>query len=257
MGMPGMPPGMGMPGMPPGMGMPGMPPGMGMPGMPLGMGMPGMPMTPGWPICMPGNMTNSQGGLPAPGSRKAQTYMETKQKQMKQRRCAAQQNMRGYRKVKLAVEFSTANFKLAVQYGMDHMQRVKQEVANVQQMLAMTTPVKNVSSSIVPTSGVRKALLIGINYTGTENELRGCINDVHHMRDLLIRCGFQEGNIVCLTDDQPGRMPTRDNILERCMWLVAGAKPGDVLFFHYSGHGSQQEDLTGDEQTWESVCCEG
>lgn len=36
-------------------------------------------------------------------------------------------------------------------------------------------------------SGRRKALLIGINYYGTSNELRGCINDVHNMRQFLNR----------------------------------------------------------------------
>ena len=30
-------------------------------------------------------------------------------------------------------------------------------------------------------------------------------------------------------------------------WLIKGAKPGDSLFFHYSGHGSQVKDKDGDE----------
>lgn len=28
-------------------------------------------------------------------------------------------------------------------------------------------------------------------------------------------------------------------------WLTAGCQPGDSLFFHFSGHGSQQADSTG------------
>ncbi len=31
-------------------------------------------------------------------------------------------------------------------------------------------------------------------------------------------------------------------------WLVAGAQPGDSLFMHYSGHGGQTEDESGDEE---------
>jgi len=31
-------------------------------------------------------------------------------------------------------------------------------------------------------------------------------------------------------------------------WLVANAQPNDNLFFHYSGHGGQTEDLDGDEE---------
>lgn len=30
-------------------------------------------------------------------------------------------------------------------------------------------------------------------------------------------------------------------------WLVSGARAGDHLFLHYSGHGSQTEDTDGDE----------
>jgi hypothetical protein len=30
-------------------------------------------------------------------------------------------------------------------------------------------------------------------------------------------------------------------------WLVQGAQPNDSLFFHFSGHGGQTEDLDGDE----------
>ncbi len=36
-----------------------------------------------------------------------------------------------------------------------------------------------------------KALLIGINYAGTSSALRGCINDVHNIRELLVSEGFQ------------------------------------------------------------------
>lgn len=107
-------------------------------------------------------------------------------------------------------------------------------------------------------SGRRKALLIGVNYFGTSNELRGCINDVHHMRELLVREGFNPRDIVVLTDDQrdPQFQPTRDNILRACQWLVAGAQRGDVLFFHFSGHGSQKPDDSGMEADGynETIC---
>src|SRR5271163_89930 len=56
--------------------------------------------------------------------------------------------------------------------------------------------------------------------------------------------------MVVLTDDQqnPAGRPTRANIIRAMHWLVAGAQPNDSLFLHYSGHGSQTEDLDGDEE---------
>jgi len=39
-------------------------------------------------------------------------------------------------------------------------------------------------------------------------------------------------------------------------WLVSDVKPGDSLFFHYSGHGSQVIDTSGDEEDGldETIC---
>lgn len=44
--------------------------------------------------------------------------------------------------------------------------------------------------------------------------------------------------MVILMDDPsfgPRQQPTRQNIIDAMRWLVAGAKPNDSLFFHYSG----------------------
>lgn len=99
-------------------------------------------------------------------------------------------------------------------------------------------------------TGKRKALLIGINYIGTDNALRGCINDVHNVSNFLMqRQNYRREDMVILTDDQqdPVLRPTRANILRAMSWLVQGAQPNDALFLHYSGHGGQTEDLDGDE----------
>lgn len=85
--------------------------------------------------------------------------------------------------------------------------------------------------------GNKRALLVGINYPGTKNKLRGCVNDVIRMNDVIVKhYGFTDPNNRRVLTDASA---TTANILERLNWLVDGAKPGDVLFFHYSGHGSQ------------------
>jgi len=95
----------------------------------------------------------------------------------------------------------------------------------------------------------KKALLIGINYFQTKAELKGCINDVKNLKGFLIQNGFKDSGpcMTVLTDDNPAAMPTRNNIISACMWLTHDNQPGDTLFFHYSGHGGQVEDASGDE----------
>lgn len=64
-------------------------------------------------------------------------------------------------------------------------------------------------------TGTKKALLIGINYVGTESELSGCVNDVLNLRKFITeRWGYENENIVTVTDDPKvsSIAPTRKNI---------------------------------------------
>lgn len=73
--------------------------------------------------------------------------------------------------------------------------------------------------------------MIGINYTDTENELSGCINDVNNIKDFITTLyGFEEEHMMILTDEQDKDSefyPTRENILAAMSWLVADAEPND------------------------------
>lgn len=86
-----------------------------------------------------------------------------------------------------------------------------------------------------------RALFIGINYFGTRAQLSGCCNDVRQMLATLQKKKFALDEVRILVDEKdfPGRNgePTRDNIASSMAWLAKNAKPGDVLFVHYSGHG--------------------
>ncbi|KAF9295750.1 Ca(2+)-dependent cysteine protease [Linnemannia elongata] len=98
-------------------------------------------------------------------------------------------------------------------------------------------------------TGERRALLIGINYTGQANALHGCVNDTAIMKGFLQDREFKDDKIRILTDDQIGTrwMPTRENILHNLQWLIRDAKENDSYFLHYSGHGGQVQDFDGDE----------
>ncbi|MBD2088254.1 caspase family protein [Coleofasciculus sp. FACHB-542] len=93
------------------------------------------------------------------------------------------------------------------------------------------------------------ALLVGINdYPANERFLRnleGCVTDVALQEELLVhRFGFNPSDIVKLTSNQaPAQQPTRNNILTAFEeHLIKQAKPGDVVVFHFSGHGSRLRD---------------
>lgn len=80
--------------------------------------------------------------------------------------------------------------------------------------------------------------------------LSGCINDAKCMEYLLkSKFGFAQDQILLMCDDHPDpmRRPTRQNIYNGWSWLMTGISPGDSLVFHYSGHGGQQRDFTGEE----------
>jgi hypothetical protein len=87
------------------------------------------------------------------------------------------------------------------------------------------------------------ALLVGINQYPESSfftPLYGCVTDVHLQQELLVnRFGFNPKDIYTLTDQQA----TRQGILQAFQeHLVQQAKPGDVVVFHYSGHGSRVAD---------------
>lgn len=97
----------------------------------------------------------------------------------------------------------------------------------------------------------KRALIIGINYTGTSSALSGCINDAMSVKEELIKRGYPEDNITLLTDDTTV-VPTRENILKELLALIIS--DATELYFHYSGHGSSVRDLDGDEDDGRDEC---
>jgi len=89
-----------------------------------------------------------------------------------------------------------------------------------------------------------RALLVGINYHGQSGELAGCHNDVFRMRDYLLQVqGYAAENIVIIVDNGRHHYPNRENIIKVLQQLVAQSRPGDSVFFHYSGHGGLLDSL--------------
>jgi hypothetical protein len=104
---------------------------------------------------------------------------------------------------------------------------IQRQGDRVGRVLAQTTPRK-------------LALLVGINdypRDGLFPLLRGCVNDVELQYHLLVhRFGFQPDDILKLTDAQATRSAVLTAFEEH---LIKQARPGDVVVFHFSGHGSR------------------
>lgn len=92
---------------------------------------------------------------------------------------------------------------------------------------------------------VKRALLIGCNYNGTANQLYGCMDDAHNMKDFLqSKCGFTQFTVM--TDATPLK-PDKQNILNQFVQLLSQTAAGDTAFFQFSGHGMGFMDTNGDE----------
>ena len=98
------------------------------------------------------------------------------------------------------------------------------------------------SHIIVPASGNRRALCVGINNYGGNFQLRGCVADAIRWKETLESLGF---HVTLLTDEAA----TRQRMLSNLRQLVETSQPGDVIVFQFAGHGTQLPDHNGDEAT--------
>ena len=89
----------------------------------------------------------------------------------------------------------------------------------------------------------RIALMFAINdYPGSANDLRGCINDQIDLEKKLN--SMFPGFIIRQFRDAD---VTRSRFIDEITNAINSLIPGDVLLVHYSGHGTQVYDKSGDE----------
>ena len=110
--------------------------------------------------------------------------------------------------------------------------------------LDFLTQAQSYSQAMAQGTSRKLALLIGVNeYPGFIPDLRGCVTDVDLQYELLThRFGFNPADIIKISDNESLK-PNRETVLNVFQeHLVKQAKPGDVVVFHYSGHGIQVVD---------------
>ena len=85
------------------------------------------------------------------------------------------------------------------------------------------------------------ALLIGINYSNTPNQLDGCIDDIVNARSMLIDAyDYEKKNIVMLRDDFEDTLvrPTYANMMKQLDAIVSKSHECSEIWIQYSGHGT-------------------
>jgi hypothetical protein len=91
----------------------------------------------------------------------------------------------------------------------------------------------------------KRAVIIGINYNNTINQLNGCINDAQSAKELLEEWGF---TTILMTENNSGNLyPTGVNILNQLTAEITNLSLGDCLVIYYSGHGDRITDYSNDE----------
>ncbi|KAE8668265.1 Detected protein of confused Function [Hibiscus syriacus] len=128
------------------------------------------------------------------------------------------------------------------------------EIRSKMHQRMVVTPSLNLQpSASFPTTmrSNKRAVLCGITYNNwKELRVKGSINDVKNMRELLItKFGYPNEWIRSLTEEELDRrfIPTRKNMEDWLRWLVKDCRPGDSLLFYFSGHGSRVRDYNDDE----------
>jgi len=111
--------------------------------------------------------------------------------------------------------------------------------------------------------GGKRALLIGVNYMGTDNELSGPGFDAMNMQHYLKSIGFLNFKILGDSPDLISAVggsaeemyPSKQNVINAFSWLVSGLSSGDQLFLLYSGHGGRYQDQEGRKTDGGYDCC--
>lgn len=93
------------------------------------------------------------------------------------------------------------------------------------------------------------AILIGINFYIQDRPLKGCVRDVETIKQYIqAGCRPDDVEIYVLTAtgssainprQELERLPTHENVVECLVQILKMSSPGDMVYVHYSGHGTR------------------
>lgn len=145
------------------------------------------------------------------------------------------------------------NLQLVMAQQQNRQPRIDGEAPTKQHLLNRTGDKAESSSTISYQEKTMPdhALVFGINTYKHISNLRGCLNDVDNFKSLLTNTyAFQESSIRTYRDGDVTRAAIDDGF----SWLYDGARSGDRLVVHFSGHGSYTVSSNDDEDIDELLC---
>lgn len=94
------------------------------------------------------------------------------------------------------------------------------------------------------------AIVVGIDHYPSDRCLGGAVNDAEAVRDFLqarhTRAHIRVFTAACPSDadqfqprESEDLWPTWTNIVSSLKWVIEGATDRDIVYFHYSGHGTR------------------
>lgn len=139
----------------------------------------------------------------------------------------------------------TITQRTMIDIGLERARKCRASQARRVQVAALTAVFAFMTGATVEAAD-KWAVLIGVSdyIYGDRMDLKGPVNDVQMMRELLLtKFNFPTESIRTLVDADA----TKANIISAFMDIGSKAETDDSVFIYYSGHGSQVPDLNGDE----------
>lgn len=93
----------------------------------------------------------------------------------------------------------------------------------------------------------KRALVVGVNYSGQSCALNGCAKDALALAAFLEERDYQVAKLIDsdIKSEKTEVSPTRSNILQKLLELILS--DAEELFFSFAGHGSRKIDRDGEE----------
>lgn len=105
------------------------------------------------------------------------------------------------------------------------------------------TPAYDDSAPAAGGSGEVYVVICALDYKQTSNPL-SCSIDGRNMEQLVQSCGIPPQNITAMYDEQC----TKESVSDLVRQVGAKCGPDDYFIFYYSGHGTNLQDVSGDEE---------